>query len=49
MKEKKMNELEMIFFDELNISEEEYKEYEEVKSMSYRKNSDIDVLKGWSN
>ena len=44
-----MNELEMIFFEELNISEEEHKEYEEVKFKSYRKNSDVDVLNGWSN
>ena len=44
-----MNELEMIFFEELNISEKEFKEYEEVKFKSYRKNSDVDVLNGWSN
>ena len=39
-----MNELEMIFFEELNISVEEYKEYEEVKFNSYRNKSDMDIL-----
>ena len=39
-----MNELEMIFFEELNYSVEEYKEYEEVKFNSYRNNSDMNIL-----
>ena len=41
---KKMNELEMIFFEELNISDEEFKEYEEVKLNSYRNHSDMNIL-----
>ena len=44
-----MNELEIIFFEEMNYSEKEYKEYEEVKLNSYRNHSDRDILNEGSN